>query len=138
MERLIKTIEGTDCEIYAIRHHNRELIGEAVPVVEVYEKTIELPMLGKGVRKKNYYFSVVLCISDELKDEAAEGLMCFELSMYLPRIKDGVFVKLDLCAVSVGEIEPGRWQFTVDDYETVKKLLNEYGSDNVHRVGVGF
>ena len=43
MKKLIKTIYRNSCEIYAISHHNRVLVGKALPEIEVYENSVEIP-----------------------------------------------------------------------------------------------
>lgn len=57
MKKLIKTICGEACEVYAIIHHDRVPIGKAIPEVEVYESSVEGPTLGTGsIRCKNSFF----------------------------------------------------------------------------------
>lgn len=127
MKKLIKTMDGQSCEVYAISHHNRIMMGEATPNVEVYENSVEVPTLGtNNIRFKNTYFSVAICpnpkMNKSITEDILEGITSFELNMLLPR-KDGVYVPFKLYGVSVAELTDEQWVFEVTDTETVKKLL---------------
>lgn len=127
MKKLIKTISGQSCEVYAISHHNRYLIGEAVPKIEIYENSVEVPTIGaNSIRCKSTTFSVCICPNPQMNigitDEVLNGLTSFDLSMLLPR-KDDVFIPFALYGVSVAELSPEQWVFEITDSETVKKLL---------------
>ena len=127
MKKLIKTMDGQSCEVYAISHHNRIMMGEATPNVEVYENSVEVPTLGtNNIRFKNTYFSIAICpntkMNKSITEDILEGITSFELNMLLPR-KDGVYVPFKLYGVSVAELTDEQWVFEVTDTETVKKLL---------------
>lgn len=128
MKRLIKTIDGQDCEIYAISHHDRIPVGKAVPKVEVYENSIKAPTLGTGdIRYKSTAFSIVVCPDPEqdaaLTDEILQGLRAFDLLLWLPRKKDDVLVPFAVYGVSDVDMDPDCWEFRIEDPEVVKKLL---------------
>ena len=127
MKKLIKTINGQSCEVYAISHHNRMMIGEATPNIEIYENSVEVPTLGtSNIRYKNTYFSVAICpnpkMNKSITEDFLQGITSFDLSMLLPR-KDDVYVPFMLYDVSAAEFTPEQWVFEVTDTETVKKLL---------------
>ena len=127
MKKLIKTINGHSCEVYAISHHKRVMIGEATPHVEICENSVEVPTIGtNSIRCKNTYFSIVICpdpkMNNGITEEILQGITAFELNMLLPR-KDGVFVPFSLHGVTSADITPEQWSFEITDSETVKKLL---------------
>lgn len=126
MKKLIKTISGQSCEVYAISHHNRVKMGEAEPTIEIYENSVDVNTIGtNNIRYKRTYFSVAICPNPKMNMdiiENAQGLTSFDLSMLLPR-KDEVFVPFTLYGVSVAELSPELWVFEVTDTETVKSLL---------------
>ena len=127
MKKLIKTISGQFCEVYAISHHNRVLVGKAVPKIEIYENCVEVPTIGtNNIRCKHRTLSVCICPNPEttasITDEVLNGLTAFDLSMLLQR-KDDVFVPFVLYGVSHADISPEQWIFEITDSETVKKLL---------------
>lgn len=127
MKKLIKTISGQSCEVYAISHHNRVIIGEATPTIEVYENSVEVSTLGtNNIRCKNTYFSIAICPNPKMNkgitEDILQGITSFDLSMLLPR-KDDVFVPFALYDVSSAELTQEQWVFEVTDTETVRKLL---------------
>ena len=127
MKKLIKSISGQSCEVYAISHHNRIMIGEATPNIEIYENVSEVPTLGtNAIRYKNTCFSIVICpnpkMNKSMTEDILQGITSFELYMLLPR-KDNVYVPFDLYDVSVAELTQEQWVFEITDTETVKKLL---------------
>ena len=128
MERLIDSINGETCEIYAISHHNRIKVGTAAPEVKIYEHAVEVPTIGtRSIRYKRTYFTVVICPNPEMDagmtEELLHGLQAFDLSMLLPRKKDGVFVPFDIYGAYAADISPDCWMFEIMDQETVRKLL---------------
>lgn len=127
MKRLIKSIQGEKCEVYAISHHDRVLVGTAVPEVEVYENSTEVKIIGSGgVHYKTTAFSVVLCPDPEMAagmtEKLLQGLSAFDLALSLPR-SDGVFVPVTVYGVSDADLSPDRWEFSIRDPETVRKFL---------------
>ena len=127
MKKLIKTINGQSCEVYAICHHNRLLIGNSVPEIEIYENCVEVPTIGaNSIRCKSTTFSVCICPNPQMNigitDEVLNGLTSFELSMLLPR-KDNVLIPFELHGISSAELSPEQWVFEITDSEAVKKLL---------------
>ena len=127
MKKLIKSISGQSCEVYAISHHNRMMIGKSVPEIEIYENSVEVPTIGTNrILCKNTTFSVCICpnpkMSTDITDEILNGLTAFDLLMSLPR-EDGVVIPFELYGVSSAELSPKQWVFEITDSETVKKLL---------------
>ncbi len=127
MKKLIKTINGQSCEIYAISHHNRLMIGEAVPNIEIYEDSVEVPAIGaNNIRYKHTYLSVAICPNPQMNkgipEDILQGITSFDLSMLIPR-KDGVYIPFSLYGISSAELASERWVFEITDSETVKKLL---------------
>lgn len=127
MKRLVKTINGKDCEIYAISHHNHLKVGKAEPSIEIYENSTEVPTIGSNkIRYKNTYISIAICpdptMDEEMTAEILKGLTAFDLSMLLPR-KDDVYVPFTMYGVFAADLSPDRWVFEITDSETVRKLL---------------
>lgn len=127
MKKLIKTICGQSCEIYAISHHNRILVGNAIPNIEIYENSVEVPTIGtNSIRCKRTTLSICICSNPEMNssitDEIIKGITAFDLSMLLRR-KDDVFVPFALHGVSQAEISSEQWVFEITDSEVINKLL---------------
>lgn len=122
MEKLIKTILGSGCTIYAINHNQRREVGTAVPTVEIYETETSVPIMGTGIRKKAYHFSVIFCDDVEEKDIDMDGIMGFDLDMRLER-RDGIYAPYCLCGITDADISPHRWTFTVSDLEAVDRMM---------------
>lgn len=126
-KRLTKTINGKDCEIYAISHHKCLKVGKAEPDIEIYENIAEVPTIGANtIQQKKTYFSIVVCpnpeMDESITDEVLRGLTAFDMTMYLPNKKD-VYVPFDLYGVCAAKLSPDRWEFEVTDPEIVRKLL---------------
>lgn len=127
MKKLIKTINGQSCEVYAISHHRRIMIGEATPNIEIYENSVEVPTIGtNSIRCKHTYLSIVICpdpkMSTNITDDILNGMTAFELHMLLPR-KDDVYVPFSLHGISDAELSPEQWVFDITDSETIKRML---------------
>ena len=126
MKKLIKTINGESCEVFAISHHNRVMIGKAKPEIEIYEESVEVPSVGTNIRCKRTYFSVCICPNPDMKmditNDVLNSLTAFDLSMLLPR-KDDVLVPFVLHGISSAELSTEQWLFEITDAETVKRLL---------------
>lgn len=127
MKKLIKTINGQSCEVYAISHHNRILMGKSIPKIEIYENSVEVHTIGtNSIRCKNTALSICICsnpeMSSSMTDEILKGLTAFDLSMLLPR-KDDVFVPFVLHGISSADISPEQWVFEITDSETINELL---------------
>ena len=125
--KLIKTISGQECEIYAVSHHRRLKVGKAEVNIEIYENSTVVPTLGtNNIRRKITYFSVAVCPSPEMEesitDEVLQGLTAFDLSMLLPD-KRGIYVPFSLYGVCSAELNADRWVFEITDPETVMQLL---------------
>ncbi|MCD7723751.1 MAG: hypothetical protein LUH82_07400 [Clostridiales bacterium] len=122
IKELIKTIEGKECEIYAIKQTQRKLICTASPQVEIYRNTIKIPTIGTGkAQYKRYSFALIVCADAEPKDDELQGIRCFDVKMLLKR-QDGVFAPLNLYSLTDVDIDGGRWVFDVQDRETVEML----------------
>ena len=125
--KLIKTISGQECEIYAVSHHRRLKVGKAEANIEIYENSTVVPTLGtNNIRRKITYFSVAVCPSPDMEesitDEVLQGLTAFDLSMILPD-KRGIYVPFSLYGVCSAELNADRWVFEITDPETVRRLL---------------
>ena len=128
MERLIDNMNGQACEIYAISHHDRIKVGMAIPEVEIYEHAVEVPTLGANtIRYKRTYFTIAVCPNPEMDagmtEELLRGLKAFDLSMLLPRKRDGAFVPFTIYGACAADLSPDCWTFQITDQETVRKLL---------------
>ena len=125
--KLIKTIGGQECEIYAVSHHRRLKVGKAEVNIEIYENSTVVPTLGtNNIRRKITCFSVAVCPSPEMEesitDEVLQGLTAFDLTMLLPD-KRGIYVPFSLYGVCSAELNADRWVFEITDPETVSRLL---------------
>lgn len=127
MKYLVKTIRGTDCAVYAIVHHSRLPVGTATPQIEIYENRSEVKTVGsKRIQHRSRCFSIVIGTDPEMDggitEETLRGLTHFDLDMRLQR-KDGVYAPFSVYGVVDVDISPGKWVFSVDDPETVQRLL---------------
>ena len=125
MKELIKTIDGSDCRIFAIKNHQRFFLGTAAPTVEIYQNITEVKILGRtSSQYKTYEFSVIICSNPEIVREIEfEGLNHFELKMLLKR-KDDVFVPFEFAGLTDFSIDAfEKWIFNVNDYELTQKLI---------------
>ncbi len=125
--RLIKFIDGQDCEVFAVSHHRRIKVGSADVCVEIYENSRVIPTLGTNViKRKVTYFSVAVCPDPEMEenmtDEVFKDLNSFDLSMLLPN-KNGVLVPFSVNGVYSAELDADRWVFEISDPKTVRQLL---------------
>ena len=128
MRKLYKTIEGADCEVFAIRNHQRIRVGKATPTVEIYQNVTEVPITGSAAsRFKTYEFSLIICSNPELANgigrDEIEALTCFDLKMLLMR-EDETFVPFEIDALTDFDIDVfDKWVFNVNDHEVTKALM---------------
>lgn len=126
MKKLKKSIEGASCEIYSVVHHQRLPVGSAVPLIEIYDDPMEVPLLNDGTGVKHMMFSIIICPDPEMDrmitEELLRGLTSFDISMMLPR-KDDVLVPVKLYDINSVELESHRWVFEVTDQKTVDMLM---------------
>ena len=127
MKKLIKTISGQSCDVYAISHHNRLLVGKSVPNIEIYENSVEVPTIGTNrIVCKHATLCICICPDPETRtditNDISRGLTGFDLSMLLQRT-DGVVVPFDLYGISSAELTPEQWVFEITDSDAIKKLL---------------
>lgn len=128
MTELVKIIQGEGCDVYSIIHHERILIGHAVPEIEIYQDKVNVPTIGSlGISYKSMRFSVIICPDPKMEQgittDKLEGLTSFDLVMKLPR-KDGKIIDFKLYDITDAVIEHGRWEFSIDDAEVVNRILN--------------
>lgn len=127
MKKLKKSIEGASCEIYSVVHHQRLPVGSAVPLIEIYDDPMEVPLLNDGTGVKHMMFSIIICPDPEMDrmitEELLRGLTSFDISMMLPR-KDDVLVPVKLYDINSVELESHRWVFEVTDQKTVDMLMD--------------
>ena len=128
MKKLIKTIEGAECKIFAIKNHQRLPIGEAMPIIEIYQNVTEVRTLsGRRSQCKTYEFSLIICsdvkLGGGIQLEVLDGISCFDIKTLLKR-KDDVFVPFEFASLVNFNIDShAKWIFDLDDYELTKKLI---------------
>jgi hypothetical protein len=117
MKKLIKTLEVADCEIFAVKNHQRFFIGKATPTIEIYQHDTT-PI-------KTYDFSLI-CPKFEFDSgigcDSLDGLFCFDMKMLIKR-KDNVFIPFEfygLTNFSIGTSD--EWVFKVSNYELTHKI----------------
>lgn len=128
MQTLIKTIHAESGELYAVIDGRRILLARCRPVVEVYEHTVTVPLLGaKSYGVKNYHSAIALCpdpgTTREVDAEYLRSISRFELTTDIQR-SDGVFerIRFDLTPEEIDLC--GTWRFDVDGSpDTINKLL---------------
>ena len=128
MKKLIKTVEGADCKIFGIKNHQRYLIANATPRIEIYQNITSVNVLGKNTSQiKTYEFSLIICPDPEIDSridcDILNDVGCFDLTMFLKR-KDDVFVPFEFRGLANFDIDQYEdWVFRVDDLEVTKELI---------------
>ena len=129
MKTLVKTIQGERGELYITTNGNRYKLADCAPLIEVWEHTDRVTILGKtsyGV--KRIYLSLVLCEDMELTRPVDVAFLrkvdVFALVTDVQRT-DGAFERLNLDNLSPDIIElDGRWTFMLPEKrELMNKLL---------------
>jgi hypothetical protein len=128
MKKLIKTIDGAECEIYAVKNHQRFFVGKATPTIEIYQRVNDVETLGKvSSQYKIYEFSLIICSNPELDRkiqlDCLEGISYFDLKT-LVRRKDDIFVSFEFAGLTDFSIDVyDEWIFNVNDYALTQKLI---------------
>lgn len=129
MQALIKTLCAENGELYAVIDGRRILLAKCCPVVEVYEHTVTVPLLGaKSYRVKSYHSAIALCPDPETTREVdadyLRSISRFELSADIQR-SDGIFerIRFDLTPEEIDLC--GTWRFEVNGPPAfINKLLS--------------
>jgi len=127
-KNLIKTIEGADCKIFAVKNHQRFFVGKATPKIEIYQNVTEVEVLGKvSSEYKTYEFSVIICsnpeLAEKIRHDFLSGVSYFDLETRIKQ-KNNAFIPFEfngLTSFSIDEFD--EWVFNVDDYELTQRLL---------------
>lgn len=128
MQTLIKTLCAESGELYAVIDGRRILLATCRPVVEVYEHTVAIPLLGaKSYGVKSYHSAIALCPDPETtRDVDADYLRSvtrFELSADIQR-SDGIFERFRFDLIPEDIVIGGTWRFEVNGSpDTINKLL---------------
>ena len=128
MKNLIKSIEGAECKVCAIKNNQRLFIAYAVPKIEVYQINSKVNVLGKTTSQiKTYEFSLIICPDPKIDNGSGggrlNGVAFFDLNMLLKR-NDGIFVPFEFRGLTDFDIDQFKdWIFRVDDHEMTRKLI---------------
>lgn len=133
MTTLLNTLYSEKGEMFIIGQGRRVLFAHCEPQIGLYEKTVQVPVLGEsGYRKKSLRFTIVLCGDMEFTCSAVEEAMQkaerYELTADLLR-NDGIVERFYFHNISLIEIKPaGEWEFELDvTEEQMRKLLEMAG-----------
>ena len=124
---LLKTIPLSDGRLYATTGGMRCLLATTIPVLEVYEKEITVPIMGKGRTVKKTVYSLVLCGDNEFtRDvdiEYLQNVTAFDLTAQVQRT-DGVFEVITFNNIEPESIQTGGdWVFNAPVTERMKELF---------------
>ena len=123
---LLQTIQLSDGELYATTNNRRCLLSTTVPVLEVYEKEITVPIMGKGRTVKKTVCSLVLCSDNEftrkVDAEYLKSITAFDLTAQVQR-EDGVFEVVKFSNIDIESIEDDEWVFDVVLPERIKEIF---------------
>ena len=124
---LLKTIPLSDGRLYATADGMRCLLASTVPVLEVYEKEIAVPIMGRGRTVKKTAYSLILCkdneFTREVDNEYLKNITAFDLTAQAQR-EDGIFEVIRFNNLDLESIEPnGEWVFNTVLSDRVRALL---------------
>ena len=125
---LLQTIPLSDGELYATTDNRRCLLSTTVPVLEVYEKEIAVPIMGRGRTVKKTAYSLILCkdnvFTREVDNEYLQSVTAFDLMAQMQRA-DGVFEVITFNNKAPESINPdGDWVFNAPVTERMKAVFN--------------
>lgn len=130
MITLLNTLFSEKGELFTIGQGRRAVFACCKPQISIYEKTTQVPVLGKiGCEKKSMRFIVALCGDTEFTCNSVEETMQkterYELTADLLR-NDGIVERFYFHDISLVEINPeGRWEFELNVTEEQMKKLSE-------------
>lgn len=98
MERLVKSLELTNGELFYTKNGSRYILAHCEPTLEIYEKSTSVPVLGRtSPSMKRIYFELILCKETAFCREVDEHFFCntvaFSMKADAYRL-DGVFETL--------------------------------------------
>lgn len=136
MTTLLNTLFSEKGELFFIGQGRRVLFAHCKPKISIYEKSTQVPVLGKqGYRKKSMRFIVALCLDTEFtcrsKEETMQKAERYELTADFLR-NDGIVERFYFHNVSLVEINPeGEWEFEVNaTADQIRKLSEMAGIEN--------
>ncbi len=129
MITLLNTLFFFFGELFMVGQGRRVVFAHCKPQISIYERTVQVPVLGRqGYRKKSMRFTVALCEDTEFTCNSVEETMQkaeqYELAADLMR-DDGIVERFYFHNISFVEIDPeGRWEFDLNvTGEQMRKLL---------------
>lgn len=129
MERLIKTLELTNGELFYVQNGNRYKLAKCEPSLEIHEKSTQVSALGRATPGiKRIYFELILCRETEFCREIDErffsNIVAYSMKadVYRP---DGIFETLYFDRMNFEEItSDGTMKFSlVCPQELADKLM---------------
>ncbi len=130
MTILLNTLFSEKGELFIIGQGRRVTFAQCKPQIGLYEKTVQVPVLGEsGYKKKSLRFTIVLCGDMEFTCRAVEETMQraerYELTADLLR-NDGIVERFYFHNISLREINPmGEWEFELNATEEQMRKLSE-------------
>lgn len=127
MRKLLETIDGYSCKVYAVTGTRRIRVGAATPKIEFYEDITVPSVLGsQGIQSKKAHFSIVLCpdpeMSRELDAETFKRLSSFDLTVEIPRESDNLIIPVNIFDVCEAELNDNEWRFAVTNPVVIEEL----------------
>lgn len=130
MTTLLNTLISEKGELFVMGQGRRILFAHCKPQISIYEKSVQVPVLGKtGYWKKSRCFIIALCGDMEFTCSAVEESMQkaerYELTADLLR-NDGIVERFYFHNISLVEINPaGEWEFELEATEEQMQKLSE-------------
>ena len=129
IKTLIRTLSGQNGELYSIGESRRIKLASCVPIIEIYEHSQTVNLLGtQNYKVKSHHSSIVICADREMPRDIDIGFLKtvtrFEFVGDFQR-QDGVFERIRFDNLTPIELDlDGDWTFdAVGQNDITQKLI---------------
>jgi hypothetical protein len=126
-KKLIRSVSFENGTLYGTVEGRRLPLAGCDPVLELYEHTSTVPILGTGYKTKTWHVRLVLCknmeTTREITPDYLQRITQYDLTAEIQR-EDGVFQDIGFHNIRLTDIEDGTWTFETETIpEALKTIL---------------
>jgi hypothetical protein len=126
-KKLIRRVSFENGTLYGTVEGRRLPLAGCDPVLELYEHTSTVPILGTGYKKKTWHVRLILCknmeATREITREYLQRITQYDLTAEIQR-EDGIFQDIGFHNIRLTDIEEGTWTFETETIpEELKTIL---------------
>lgn len=125
-KKLIRSISFENGTLYGTVEDRRLPLAGCDPVLELYEHTETVPILGTGYRAKTYRVKLIICKNveptREITPDYIHKITQYDLTAEIQR-EDGIFQDVTFNNITLTEMDGETWTFETDTIPAALKTI---------------